>query len=101
MSTFGLINSQIINNKIEFNEALDERAQNLKQIQSKIELLLNPTENDSKELLEKMNKLRLCAMKDIVNDGKYLIDYRECYDEIIRITQKVLKTEWERVKKGI
>ena len=98
--TFSFINRDIINRKIEYNEALDERSQEIRKIKSKIELLLNPLETDSIELLDKIAKLRLCAQKD-VSDGAYLIEYRECHDEIIKTTQKILKKEWIRVKKGV
>lgn len=70
------------------------------QVRNKVNLLLNPLESDSIIIVEKMDELRLLAMKDIVADGYHITNYRKCSDLITEKTQKVLKAEWERVKSG-
>ncbi|MEX0315692.1 MAG: hypothetical protein AB3N18_16060 [Allomuricauda sp.] len=59
----------------------------------KIELMLNPYEDNSKQLLAKMEEMKgfLFARSDQLH-------YEVIADEITRITQKILKDEWNRVK---
>lgn len=53
-----------------------------------VELLINPTEGESKELL---NMMKEALKNDLPEAGE---------NAIITHTQKILKTEWERVKRG-
>ena len=59
----------------------------LRTVSSKIELLLNPIEEDSKKLIQLLYDTE---QDRTTNQNK----------EIIEISQKILKKEWERVKKG-
>lgn len=86
--------------RIDFAEYKDEIKVNMQKIgllQHKIQLLLNPNEKDSKLLIEKiwlLNSASKGTQEEM--DDKY---YVKIQDEIISITQRILKTEWERVKK--
>ena len=74
----------------EINSFKDE-INNLGALKYKIYLLLNPEEDDNKILLKKIEEIILMAYKKEQPDKKL--------DEIIKISQKVLKEEWKRVKK--
>lgn len=75
---------------------IKERLQEIAFLQHKIELLLNPNEKDSKLLMEKIWQLNNVSKttEEETDDAMYIT----IQDEIVSITQKVLKTEWERVK---
>lgn len=62
----------------------------------KIQLLLNPNEEKSKQMIELMTKLNLAT--DYRSYSKEE-DYERIKNEIIKIGQSILKEEWERVKK--
>lgn len=73
----------------------DERAREQRRINRalsahiyKVRLLINPTEGESTELLE--------MLQEAYREG--LTDVRQ--NIIVEHTQKILKTEWERVKSG-
>jgi hypothetical protein len=61
--------------------------------QAKIKLLINPNEEDHQVLIEKMN-----------NIGHHVFGFKgmpvEQVEELVEIAQKILKREWERVKKA-
>ncbi len=61
----------------------------------KIELMLNPIEEKSKELKELMTDLNLAT--DYSSFAKEQ-SYESIKNDIIKITQNILKEEWERVK---
>jgi hypothetical protein len=61
----------------------------LSRLGTKIELLLNPTEDQSKALLEIKNKIKDCA--DI--DARVAMD-----PELVAAAQAILTTEWKKVK---
>ncbi|MDX1939900.1 MAG: hypothetical protein SFU99_05065 [Saprospiraceae bacterium] len=88
---------------LSLREKMDDY-QNLKDVikqtvflQHKIDLLLNPSEQDSQELMKKIWQLNAASRGEMENseDDVYLV----IQNEITRLTQKILKTEWERVKK--
>lgn len=81
------------------NNNTDKTIQNLVRmslLQHKIELLLNPNETDSKKLIEKIRALNAASKnsEEEMNDKEYL----KIQEDIVQVTQKILKTEWERVK---
>jgi len=61
----------------------------------KIKLLLNPEEEKSKKLINLMTQLNLST--DYYSNSKE-IEYEKIKNEIIQLTQSILKEEWERVK---
>jgi hypothetical protein len=67
-------------------------------IQSKIELLINPNKIDHIELV-KFCKIMFNLLSDC-EGGIDIIEFRKCRDDMIDISRKILKTEWEEVKKG-
>ncbi len=70
-----------------------EQIKNLTFLQTKIMLMLNPNEESSLKLTEEMAKISK-PKKDRTD-----IDATEVKAKIMVLTQKILKTEWERVKK--
>jgi hypothetical protein len=62
----------------------------------KIKLLLNPNEGNSKKLIELMTLLNLAT--DYSSMSKEA-EYERIKNEIIKVTQIILKEEWEKVKK--
>lgn len=73
----------------EINSFKDE-INNLGVLKYKIYLLLNPEEDDNKILLKKIEEIILMAYQKEQPDEKL--------DEMIIISQKILKEEWKRVK---
>ncbi len=64
-------------------------------LEYKIKLLLNPEEEKSKKMIELMTLLNLST--DYYSDLKEA-EYEKIKNEIIQLTQSILKEEWERVK---
>jgi hypothetical protein len=62
----------------------------------KIKLLLNSNEENPKQLIELMTQLNLAT--DYSSMSKEA-EYERIKNEIIKVTQIILKEEWERVKK--
>lgn len=61
----------------------------------KIKLMLNPNEDKSRKLIELMTQLNLST--DYYSNEKEA-KYEIIQNEIIQVTQSILKEEWERVK---
>jgi len=70
-----------------------EQIKNLTFLQTKIMLMLNPNEEESKKLTVEMGKISKPQSK------RTDINASEIKANIMVLTQKILKTEWERVKK--
>lgn len=82
------------------DESYLEHFKELSQMQHKIELLLNPNESDHQEIVTLINNIR-----DIIHDEE--IDEKELdkktdnyIDRLMEVTKRVLKREWNIVKKG-
>jgi hypothetical protein len=84
---------------IAMNKALLEHIENGLLTNSKIRLMLNPNEAESQELMKNLDaavvSLRSSADQAIVQS---LV--RGHLDEIVRVSQSILKAEWIRVKLG-
>jgi hypothetical protein len=83
----------------EFNvyDILDQHASEAWALITRIKLHLNPTEDLSGMLVQSLKDIFHIAMaKDFHSDGH--IVYWDKLDLIEMLTQKILKTEWERVK---
>lgn len=63
----------------------------------KIQLLLNPKEDDHNKLIDLLFKLKGAALKA---GDEQLKKYESLQNEIIKLSQCILKREWIRVKKG-
>ena len=83
--------TNVIENKIKIKEAFRE----ITAAEFKIELLLNPLEEDHNKLIEKMRKIRDLIYFFPDNDT---LDTH--IDELLEISKKILKREWNVVKKG-
>ncbi|MBB1315821.1 hypothetical protein [Aliivibrio sp. SR45-2] len=84
---------QVINiyNQLELDES---EAWSLK---ARINLHLNPNENDSKELILELENLFNIAKNDKVHENGH-DEFWDSLEKIERLTRTILKTEWERVK---
>ena len=64
----------------------------MREIQSKINLLINPKENKHQDLVTLLNT--------IIENIKNQTDNSEKITELTELAQKILKEEWDRVKSG-
>jgi hypothetical protein len=74
----------------------DEKMERFALVVSKIRLMLNPKEQDHKRLSEMlgelMNSIRSLKEKDAVKGAQLMKDF-------VPLSQTILKSEWERVKR--
>ncbi len=80
------------------DDALQEWKQDIEKlyfVQSKIRLLINPTESDNKQLIEKCDEI----LKMSFNEKRPAVHIGNAIGELIELSQKILKHEWERVKR--
>ena len=82
--------------KIHSNE-FHERFGRLLFLDSKIKLLINPLEANHKKLVEIVSNLRSLSDEPTAEELNRMLALQ---DELTVVTQKILKSEWERVKKG-
>ena len=70
-------------------------------VSSRLRLSLNPREEDHRQLMEKLEKLVHDVVDEVTGIAKHEGDWlRELTEEIITLSQAILKREWERVKAG-
>ena len=67
-------------------------------VRSKVTLLLNPSESDHSQLLDVMRKMSDSATR--ADDPVAATAFAEQDEQFTSLAQKILKREWERVKKG-
>jgi len=77
-------------------ERVSTRFADMCQAQFKVELLLNPNETDHGEIVDKMREIRMLVF--LKEDHSEQIDI--LIDELLSVSKKVLKREWNVVKKG-
>jgi hypothetical protein len=91
-----------------FEESYRQMHHNLLKTYNKIILMLNPDEQESKELKTEIGKL-LAALaiekatfmdKKQHEDSKRVFPVNEIRERVLSITGKILKNEWNRVKQG-
>lgn len=77
--------------------SFDQAVEKMRVLLNKVALLINPYETDHADLLKLMKKVEdLCINEDSIDDEKH----NSLQKEITTVAQKILKREWERVKKG-
>ena len=84
----------------EIDEDIDELGQALYYHYYKVQLLINPEEKDHEELHEKMNAIENVLWEEKMGKKKRAERLSELMAELTGISQRVLKREWKRVKKG-
>ena len=83
------------------NKNYFEHFKELSEMNNRVELLLNPTEDDHNEIIEKMNEIREIIHDETYEDHDVLtMDVDAKIEELLSITKRVLKKEWNVVKKG-
>ena len=65
-------------------------------VEQKIQLLVNPLEHNSQELIRLISLLP-SEYDDEKDDSQFKI-FSDKSEEIVKLTQKILKTEWNRIK---
>ena len=77
----------------------DEKMDRLSLLMSKIRLMLNPNEEDHKNLAKQLGTFAaLCAN---VREARDKEKWHLAHNESLALTQGILKREWERVKKAV
>ncbi|MBA1195582.1 hypothetical protein G7011_00445 [Pseudomonas plecoglossicida] len=101
-------------NPVEYVSAENEWSANhvgakreVRRLAAKIELLINPSESDSKLLMEKVRCVESECDKTIKIDEstgarieRSSKDLEAPCNDLVKICQKILKTEWEKAKAG-
>ena len=77
-----------------------ENFQDLSQMQNKIELMLNPLEEDHNQLIEIANKIREIIHDENIDDDELEEVLNKKIDELLDISKAVLKKEWIVIKQG-
>jgi len=78
-------------------KSFDQAIGKMRVLLNKLALLINPNEIDHAELLKLIGKVEdLCINEASIDDEKH----DSLQKEITSLAQKILKREWERVKKG-
>lgn len=80
-----------------FEERKDEEYKRLTQLEEEIKLLINPTEEDHKELVDTIRQM-LSALERGTRDAEEFFAARE---KTTTLGQKIFKTEWSRIKDDI
>lgn len=80
----------------------------VRRLRARIDLLLNPTEQDSQFLMQWVKMIEIeCDMelgRDVETDTLYQRvpkDLDDPCEELIKCCQKILKDEWEKAKEGV
>lgn len=82
--------------KVKIKEAFREMVE----AEYKAEMLLNPVEDDHNELVKKMREIRKMVYEDESEVSKIDDKIDDEIDELLSISKRVLKREWNVVKKG-
>jgi len=78
----------------------DEKFERLVLVESKINLLINPKEDDHRRLVELLaDARRTLGNRAKERDNQKYDEWKTLYKQFVPLTQSILKREWERVKK--
>ena len=75
----------------------DDEQRRLVQIEHEIELFINPTEQDHRELMEALRKVLGLLERGTDERG----EFNPALDKATILGQKIFKTEWNRIKDDI
>lgn len=84
-----------INDVQKLQELTNERLTDILKLEVRIVLMLNSNEDDSKDLIKFLGLYTKCIFGEAITQPAEVLK-----QGIVEITKKILKTEWERVKKG-
>lgn len=70
------------------------------QMQHKIELLLNPNEDDHNEIVNLLEEIRIWVHEQNVSEEVHEEKLEKLIKKLMDVTKRVLKREWSIVKKG-
>ena len=80
-----------------FEDRKDEEYQRLTLLEHKVQLMLNPKEEDHKKLEQLVRKMMAALGRGKEGDK----DFVAFHPEVMRLSREVLKREWNRVKEPI
>lgn len=80
-----------------YEDRTDEEYRRLSLLEHKIQLMLNPKEDDHKALEQHVRSM--IAALDRGKDGDQ--DFREAYSAVMKLSREVFKREWDRVRQPI
>lgn len=80
-----------------FEDRSDEEYRRLTLLEHQVQLMLNPVEKDHQRLEELINQMT-SALGCGLEGGR---DFEDAYAEIKKLTRKILKREWDRVREDI
>ena len=72
----------------------------LSQTQNKIELMLNPEEDDHNEVIAILDNMRELAHDEKLREDKLEARMNKEIEKLLAVSKRVLKREWNVVKKG-
>jgi hypothetical protein len=81
------------------NEALLKRIESGRLTNSKTRLMLNPNEAESQQLVKILDAV-VISLRSSADQAIVESQVRGYLDEIVRVSQSILKAEWIRVKLG-
>lgn len=81
-----------------YEERNDKEYERMVELETNIILLLNPNENDNKELLKCINKMVTSLWE---RGPKQYDEFVPSYENVKRLSLGILKKEWDRIKTGI
>jgi len=90
-----LVTHSLIIHAADAEDDIDDSYLKVHQTTARIRLLLNPKEDASQEVIVAMNSVR-----DANHHATEFKEMNECINEFTVAVQKVLKSEWKRVKYG-
>ncbi|MEX0828248.1 MAG: hypothetical protein WD005_04775, partial [Haliea sp.] len=70
----------------------------ISEVRARIELRLNPKEELHKNLIDELHVMLETIQKEFQQNDDVWEEFREIRDTIIKYSQAILKSEWERVK---
>ena len=79
-----------------YEDLENDEYKRISHIQQKIELMINPSEEDHVNLLKEINAMVLTAGSSSLEDDDL---FHKAHKTVVETTQKVLKKEWDVVKK--
>lgn len=79
------------------DELKDEEQKRLTQLEHEMELLINPTEEDHRELLDAIREMLGVMERNKGGEGKFT----SAREKTTMLGQKIFKTEWNRIKDDI
>lgn len=80
-----------------YEDRTDQEYQRVTHLEHKVKLMLNPNEEDHQHLEE----LIATMIRSIERNPKFSDNFPDLHDDLVSLSRKVLKREWDRVKEPL